>query len=633
MAVKKVTIAELNQKMSDLSISDEELAKYFTVNEAVSDPFSPAVVFDPKTVEIPAAREAELRGEAGIGLANWLARMRRRLAFENRIGDGGYTGPVIVSEGDSWFQYPFVLKDVIDHLSKDFAILSLGAAGDTLANMIDEGEFLDPIGRYSASVFLISGGGNDLVADGFLAEHLRDFDPALAPAEYLLPTFDELVATAIQQYDRIFRMVEQAYPQIAVVCHGYDRPVPLSNGKWIGKPMARRSIKDKALQKAIAGLMIDRFNSELARLANTFGQVSYVDCRSVVTDARWHDELHPVDAGYADVAAKFKTAIQKAAKPRAAPAARGKGKKAKGAKAAKAPAVIAPQRTALSLHIGLNEVSPDHYAGWRGELAACEFDSEDMQAIADGRGYTSTRLVTPEATRDAVIGQIKKAAAKLKAGDIFLVSYSGHGGQVPDFNADEDDALDETWCLFDGQLIDDELYALWATFAEDVRILVVSDSCHSGTMIKAMAEAGGDALMHDLDPDGYLADLNGNRIRAMPRRQSAKVYRNNKAFYQKIGQSIIRADSSLLAKELIQPVAATVRLLSGCQDSQYSYDGFDNGQFTGALLSVWNDGRFDGDYGGFYKAICDRMPMNQTPNHWVVGRQSPAFDGQAPFEV
>jgi Caspase domain len=632
MPTKKISITELNQKMSDLSISDEELAKYFTVNETQSDPFAPAVTFDPKNVVIPAAREAELRGEAGIGLANWLARMRRRLAFENRIGEGTYKGPVIVSEGDSWFQYPFVLSDVIDHLSRDFAILSLGAAGDTLENMIAEAEFLEPIGHYKASVFLISGGGNDLVGDGFLAEHLRDFDETLAPADYLLASFGELVATAIRQYDRIFRMVEKAYPAVNVFCHGYDRPVPRAKGKWLGAPMEKRGIVKLELQQAIAGLMIDRFNIELARLANTFGKVTYVDCRGVVTDKRWYDELHAINEGFGDVAAKFKAAITSAAKaaPRGAPAARGKARKPK---TTKAPAVIAPARTAVSLHIGLNEVDPGHYAGWSGELAACEFDCEDMQAIADGRGFKSTSLVTKQATRDAVIDAMTAAAASLKAGDLFFVSYSGHGGQVPDFNADEDDALDETWCLYDGQLIDDELYVMWAAFAADVRILVVSDSCHSGSVIKAMTEDGGDAMMHRLDAEGYLVDHNDKRVRAMPRRQSAKVFRNNKAFYEKIGTSIIRADSSLLAKELIQPVAATVRLISGCQDNQYSYDGFENGQFTGTLLTVWNDGRFDGSYADFHTAICARMPVNQTPNHWVVGRPSASFDGQKPFEV
>ena len=37
---------------------------------------------------------------------------------------------------------------------------------------------------------------------------------------------------------------------------------------------------------------------------------------------------------------------------------------------------------ALSLHIGLNAVDPKAYAGWSGPLAACEFDANDMAALA-----------------------------------------------------------------------------------------------------------------------------------------------------------------------------------------------------------------------------------------------------------
>ena len=56
---------------------------------------------------------------------------------------------------------------------------------------------------------------------------------------------------------------------------------------------------------------------------------------------------------------------------------------------------------------------------------------------------------------------------------------------MPDVIGEEADKLDETWCLYDGQLIDDELYFELSKFAAGVRILVLSDSCHSGTVVRA----------------------------------------------------------------------------------------------------------------------------------------------------
>jgi len=84
-----------------------------------------------------------------------------------------------------------------------------------------------------------------------------------------------------------------------------------------------------------------------------------------------------------------------------------------------------------------------------------------------------------------VIAAITSAATAIVEGSIFFLTYSGHGGQVPDITGDEVDLQDETWCLFDGELLDDELRVLWSKFAPGVRILVLSDSCHSGTVIKA----------------------------------------------------------------------------------------------------------------------------------------------------
>ena len=42
--------------------------------------------------------------------------------------------------------------------------------------------------------------------------------------------------------------------------------------------------------------------------------------------------------------------------------------------------------TGASLHIGLNAVDPQQYSGWDGQLTACEFDANDMQALAKTPG-------------------------------------------------------------------------------------------------------------------------------------------------------------------------------------------------------------------------------------------------------
>ncbi len=64
-----------------------------------------------------------------------------------------------------------------------------------------------------------------------------------------------------------------------------------------------------------------------------------------------------------------------------------------------------------------------------------------------------------------MLAAIRAAAKQLKSGDLLFLTYSGHGGQVPDVTGEEDDKLDETWCFFDAQLIDDELFLELSRFA------------------------------------------------------------------------------------------------------------------------------------------------------------------------
>ena len=77
---------------------------------------------------------------------------------------------------------------------------------------------------------------------------------------------------------------------------------------------------------------------------------------------------------------------------------------------------------AMSLHIGLNAVSPAAYGGWSGELAACEFDAKDMAAIAKSQGMKSTVLLTKKATRAQSLAAMRKAARQLRKGDLFFLT-------------------------------------------------------------------------------------------------------------------------------------------------------------------------------------------------------------------
>lgn len=274
----------------------------------------------------------------------------------------------------------------------------------------------------------------------------------------------------------------------------------------------------------------------------------------------------------------------------------------------------------IALTTGLNAVSPAHYGGWSGELNACEADAKDMAEIAQSKGFEVKTLLTKEATRKNVIDGITKAASTLTSGDIFMLSYSGHGGQLPDLNSDEDDAQDETWCLYDGELIDDEIYSLLCKFAQGVRILVFSDSCHSGTVTKMAYYQSATSILSSkaIAPE--------TRYRFMPMEVAVRTYRDNKKFYDPILK-----DPKL--KESRDAVKASAILISGCQDNQLSADGTFNGLFTANLLQVWNEGKFKKGYRAFRRAIVNRMPPDQTPNYFRVGEINRTFEKQKPFTI
>ncbi len=294
--------------------------------------------------------------------------------------------------------------------------------------------------------------------------------------------------------------------------------------------------------------------------------------------------------------------------------------------------VTAATAQGLSLHIGLNSVSSAAYSGWTGPLAACEFDASDMAAIAHAQGMKATVLLTKKGSRANVLAAIRAAARALKSGDLFFLSYSGHGGQVPDVSGEEPDKKDETWCLYDGQLIDDELYYELSRFKAGGRILVLSDSCHSGSVTRAAAPPPATRTQ---------------RPKLMPDAVAMRVYREHQVFYDKLqrgvaaaaGKPVVDPDTALAnvassgrLSAIVTKFNPAVILISGCQDNQSSMDGEHNGAFTEQLLKTWNQGAFRGNYGNLHAHVKAAMPAKQTPNLFTLGKVG-AFLAQVPFTV
>jgi hypothetical protein len=266
----------------------------------------------------------------------------------------------------------------------------------------------------------------------------------------------------------------------------------------------------------------------------------------------------------------------------------------------------------ISIHIGLNKIDAAHY-GSSNALAGCINDANAMHDIAKSKGFDESYLLIDEdGSYKKLVAHLKKAATKLKKDDFLFISYAGHGASVLDNNNDEDDGKDETWCLYDRMILDDELAACWAKFKTGVRILMVSDSCHSGSVSRVINMNG------DL-----VDDTVATRSRGL--KNGPEIYENNRAVYEKT----IPADKNIAQGTGIK---ATVILLSGCQDNQTSRDGISNGLFTEKLLQVYGNGNFKGNYGGILLKILKIMPSNQTPNYSVIGKRNAVFEAGKPFE-
>jgi len=258
----------------------------------------------------------------------------------------------------------------------------------------------------------------------------------------------------------------------------------------------------------------------------------------------------------------------------------------------------------LALGVGLNRVDPGHYDGWDGELGGSENDAVDMMSLAQRNGFTTRLLKSQQCTRNGVIQSIADAANGLNAGDIFFFFYSGHGGRLPDLNGDEPNPFaerpggtpteqpptappvgeewptdfatpkDATYCLYDAMLIDDEFFDLLCKFKRGVRVVVLTDCCHSQSLYRVQRIDGPEPPVPPA-----VRNLRLGNPRSANRGALKNTFTKNRAFYEPLlrrqGIGNVRTD-----------LQASVLFLSACGELETALDGVPNGLFTSVVKSV-----------------------------------------------
>jgi metacaspase-1 len=237
-----------------------------------------------------------------------------------------------------------------------------------------------------------------------------------------------------------------------------------------------------------------------------------------------------------------------------------------------------------ALCIGIN------YDGSSAQLSNCVNDARTWRGIASGEGISVTGLVEQDATKRNILGEIDQLVASLGYRDLGIITYSGHGSWDVDSSGDEPDGRDELLCpvdIFQGNYIsDDELDAIFKKRRHGARLVFISDSCHSGTVTRAMTRGGGvpKSNVRYLPPSLFMPS---RRLRGIP---TDVIYRAS------------------------PPGRHHALLLSGCKDDEYSYDGYGpgvaNGAFTHIAATTYTPGE---TYARWNTAVRKSLPDDTAP--------------------
>jgi hypothetical protein len=250
----------------------------------------------------------------------------------------------------------------------------------------------------------------------------------------------------------------------------------------------------------------------------------------------------------------------------------------------------------MALCIGIN-----NYPGTGSDLSGCINDAGDWAKVLGAKGFVVTKLIDKQATRKNILAAMKSLIAPAVKGDSIIFQYSGHGTYIPDTDAEESDGTDECLCPYDldtkGPITDDELNELFTSRKNGVRLVMFSDSCHSGTVTR-FAPITTPPSTTDKNPPV-------RKVKFMP----------PATFLSK--KDLSKLGTLRIFRKASPPGRYGSLLMSGCQDVEYSYDAWfqnrPNGAFTYVALEVLKHLGRGATYQDWYKGIRKILPSQQYP--------------------
>lgn len=137
------------------------------------------------------------------------------------------------------------------------------------------------------------------------------------------------------------------------------------------------------------------------------------------------------------------------------------------------------------------------------DLPGIELDLERMHETLNRMGFTDAQIHTvtdDDATSTRVLAEMNGWLRQgVQPGDRVVFYFSGHGSQVPDFNGDEDDGVDQVLVTHDmtrgrkngkatllGVVVDDDINAA-VSKNPSRNVLMIVDACHSGTVSRSFS--------------------------------------------------------------------------------------------------------------------------------------------------